>query len=717
MVVFIENQFKTLNINNMKKLFLMIIACIIVMVSCKNKTEEEEMSDNPFFNESEAPFSAPEFDKIELEHYLPAFMEGMRLHMEQVEAIINNAEASDFINTIVALDEAGELLERVSAVFFNLNGAVTSPEMQSVADSVTPLLSAHYDAISLSTPLFEKVKAVYDSRDNFGLQGEDSMLLENTYRNFVRNGALLSDIQKEEMKLINERLSTLTLNFGQNVLKDNNDFKMFLSTGEELAGLPENVLAGAAEAAKAQEREGEYLFTLHWPSLFPFLTYSENRELREKIYKGYTMRGNMGNENDNNDLIVEIVNLRQQRANLLGYPNHAAFVLDRNMAKTPETVTDLLEKMMPPAVKRAKEEVAEMQKIIDKEGGKFKLQPWDWWFYAEKVRKARYDLDDEELRPYFVMENVRDGAFDVANKLYGVEFRMRDDIPVYHEEVEVFEVLENGKHLGLLYLDNYTRESKRGGAWCTSFRRARERNGERVTPLSSVVCNFTKPVGEKPALLTMDEVETFFHEFGHALHGLFSEVKYSGTSSVPRDFVELPSQIKENWATETVVMKSYAKHYLTGEPIPDELIEKMEKSNLFNQGFVVTEYMAAAILDMDYHTLEQPMTQKPGDFELASAKRMGLIPEITFRYRSTYFNHIFSGGYSSGYYSYFWSEILDADAYEVFKEKGIFDKATAQRFRDEILSKGGSDEAMNLYKAFRGQEPALEPVMKRKGLI
>ena len=695
----------------------MIIACSIVMVSCKNKTEEEEMSDNPFFSESEAPFGAPEFDKIDIEHYLPAFMEGMRLHMEQVEAIINNAEAPDFINTIVALDEAGELLEKVSAVFFNLNGAVTSPEMQTIADSVTPLLSAHYDAISLSTPLFEKVKAVYDSRNNFGLQGEDSMLLENTYRNFVRNGALLTDLQKEEMKLINERLSTLTLNFGQNVLKDNNDFKMFLSTEEELAGLPENLLAGAAEAAKAQEREGEYLFTLHWPSLFPFLTHSENRALREKIYKSYTMRGNMGNENDNNDLIVEIVNLRQQRANLLGYPNHAAFVLDRNMAKTPETATDLLEKMMPPALKRAKEEVAEMQKIIDKEGGKFKLQPWDWWFYAEKVRKARYDLDDEELRPYFVMENVRDGAFDVANKLYGVEFRMRDDIPVYHEEVEVFEVLENGKHLGLLYLDNYTRESKRGGAWCTSFRRARERNGERVTPLSSIVCNFTKPVGEKPALLTMDEVETFFHEFGHALHGLFSEVKYKGTASVPRDFVELPSQIKENWATEPVVMKSYAKHYLTGETIPDELIEKMERSNLFNQGFVVTEYMAAAILDMDYHTMEKPMTQKPGDFELASTKRMGLIPEITFRYRSTYFNHIFSGGYSAGYYSYFWSEILDADAYEVFKENGIFDKATAQRFRDVILSRGGSDEAMNLYKAFRGQEPALEPVMKRKGLI
>lgn len=694
----------------------MIIAVSILMGSCKNKTEEE-MSDNPFFNESTAPFGAPEFDKITIEHYMPAFVEGMRLHMEQVEEIINNTEAPDFANTIVALDEAGEMLERVSAVFFNLNGAVTTPEMQSIADSVTPLLSAHYDAISMSTPLFAKVKAVYDARMNFGLQGEDSMLLENAYRNFVRNGALLSDIQKEEMKLINERLSTLTLNFGQNVLKDNNDFKMFLSSEEELAGLPENVLNGAAEAAKAQEREGEYLFTLHWPSLFPFLTYSENRDLREKIYKGYTLRGNLGNENDNNDMIVEIVNLRLQRANLLGYPNHAAFVLDRNMAKTPENVTELLDKMMPPAMKRAKEEVAEMQKIIKAEGGKFKLEPWDWWFYAEKVRKAKYDLDDEELRPYFVMDNVRDGAFDVATKLYGIEFRLRDDIPVYHEEVEVFEVLENGKHLGLLYLDNFPRESKRGGAWCTSFRRQRIRDGERVTPLVSVVCNFSKPVGEKPSLLTMDEVETFFHEFGHALHNLFSTVKYSGTSSVPRDFVELPSQIKENWATEPEVMKSYAKHYLTGESIPDELIEKMEKSNLFNQGFVVTEYLAAAILDMDYHTLEKPLTQKVSDFELASANRMGLIPEITFRYRSTYFNHIFSGGYSAGYYSYFWSEILDADAYQAFRDNGIFDKATAQRFRDAILSKGGTDEAMNLYKAFRGQEPALEPVMKRKGLI
>lgn len=675
------------------------------------------MNDNPFFAASTAPYGAPEFDKISLEHYIPAFTEGMRIQNEEVQKIINNPEAPGFLNTIVALDESGEMLEEVSLVFFNMNEAITSPEMQAVADSVTPMLSAHQDGITMSTPLFNKIKAVYDKRESLGLHGEDSMLLENTYRTFVRSGALLDDKKKEEMKSINERLSMLTLKFGQNVLNDNNDFKLFLKEPSEIAGLSENLLAAAAEAAKAENREGEYLFTLHWPSIFPFLTNSENRDLREKMYKGYTMRGNLENDNNNNDIIVEIVNLRLKRANLLGYPNHAAFVLDLNMAKTPESVSELHDRMMPPALKRAKAEVANMQKIIKKEGGAFKLEPWDWWYYAEKVRKSEYDLDEEELRPYFVMENVRNGAFEVANKLYGIEFKLRDDVPVYHPEVEVFEVLENGKHLGLLYLDYYPRESKRGGAWCTSFRNQRIRNGEKITPIVSLVCNFSKPVGDKPSLLTLDEVETFFHEFGHGLHCLFSDVKFSGTSSVPRDFVELPSQIMENWATEPLVMKSFAKHYATGEIIPDVLIEKMEKSKLFNQGFVVVEYLAASIIDMAYHTLSSPLTTGPGEFEQAVAQKMNLIPEITFRYRSTYFNHIFSGGYSSGYYSYFWSEILDADAYEAFREKGIFDKATAQLFRFEILSKGGTNEAMNLYKAFRGREPSLEPVMKRKGLI
>jgi peptidyl-dipeptidase Dcp len=700
----------------MKKLVFITMACCLMLASCKQK-KEETMNDNPFFRASTAPFGAPAFDKITVDHYLPAFEEGMKLHAEEVEKIIQNTEAPTFENTIVALDEAGEFLDRVSAVFFNMNGAITDSAMQAVADSVTPKLSAHQDAISLSAPLFNKIKLVYDSRETLGLQGEDSMLLENTYRSFVRNGALLNEAQKEEMKKINEQLAMLTLKFGQNVLSDNNDYKLFIKEPHEIAGLTPNQLATAAEAAKAAGREGEYLFTLHWPSLFPFLTNAENRELREQIYKGYTLRCNLGNANDNNTIITEMVNLRQQRAVLLGYASHAAFVLDRNMAKTPENVIALLDRMMPPAIKRAKEEVKEMQKLAKAEGKNITIAPWDWWYYAEKVRKAKYDLDEEELRPYFVMDNVRDGAFEVARKLYGIEFSVRDDVPVYHSEVEVFEVKENGKHLGLLYLDYYPRESKRGGAWCTSFRRQRVRNGEQITPLVSVVCNFSKPVEDKPSLLTLDEVETFFHEFGHALHGLFSTVKYAGTSSVPRDFVELPSQIKENWATEPEVMKSFAKHYVTGEAIPDELIAKMVKSQLFNQGFATVEYLAASMLDMAYHTLTAPMTTKVSDFEQQVAKKIGLIPEITFRYRSTYFGHIFAGGYSAGYYSYFWSEILDADAYEAFRENGIFDKATADRFRTEILSKGGTNEAMNLYKAFRGKEPALEPVMKRKGLI
>lgn len=674
----------------MKRLILMTFAFSMLLMACKTKPKEE-MNDNPFFNASTAPFGAPEFDKIQIQHYMPAFLEGMQRHNEDIDAIIKNTAAPDFTNTIVALDEAGAMLERVSAVFFNMSSAITSPEMEAVADSITPMLSAHQDAISMSASLFAKVNAVYESKGSLDLQGEDSMLLENTYRSFVRNGALLNDTQKEEMKKINESLSTLTLKFGQNVLNDNNDFKLFIKEQHEIDGLPENLLAAASDAAKAEGREGEYLFTLHWPSLFPFLTNASNRALREKMYKGYTLRGNMKNGNDNNDIIVQIVNLRQQRARLLGYPNHAAFILDNNMAKTPANVITLLEQMMPKALKRAGEEVAEMQKLIKAEGGKFKLEAWDWWYYAEKVRKAKYDLDEEALRPYFVMERVRDGAFDVAKKLYGIDFKLRTDIPVYHPEVEVFEVLEDGKHLGLLYLDNFPRESKKGGAWCTSFRRQRVRQGERVTPLVSLVCNFSKPVGDKPSLLTIDEVETFFHEFGHGLHSLFSTVKYGGTSSVPRDFVELPSQIMENWATEPEVMRSFAKHYKTGEVIPDALIEKMEKSKLFNQGFATVEYFAASMLDMAYHAIEAPLTMSAAEFEKGVAAKIKLMPEITFRYRSTYFNHIFSGGYSAGYYSYFWSEILDADAYEAFREKGIFDPETALRFRTEILSKGGSN--------------------------
>ena len=702
----------------MKKLTLLTFAAILLLAACKNqKPEEKVMEENPFFTESAAPFGAPEFDKIKAEHYLPAFTEGMKAHNDEIAAIIGNAAAPDFSNTIVALDEAGALLDRVSEVFFNLNEAVTDSALQVIADSVTPMLSAHYDAISMSAPLFAKVKAVYDRKAELGLQGEDSMLLENTWKGFVRNGALLDETQKTELKAINEKLSTLTLNFGQNVLNDNNAFKLFVKEKEELAGLPEGVLTAAAEAAKAEGKEGEYLFTLHWPSLFPFLTYADNRDLREKMYKGYTNRGNLGNAGDNNTLVTEIANLRQKKASLLGFDSHAAFVLDRNMAKTPANVDALLQKLFPLALKRAKNELAEMQKIISQEGGKFKLAPWDWWYYAEKVRKAKYDLDEETIRPYFVMENVRDGAFDVARKLYGIDFKKRTDIPVYHQEVEVFEVLDNGNHLGLLYLDYYPRESKRGGAWCTSFRSQRVRNGKKITPLVSLVCNFSKPAGGKPSLLSLDEVETFFHEFGHGLHGLFSNVTYSGTAGTPRDFVELPSQIMENWATEPEVMRSFAKHYQTKEVIPDVLIAKMQNSQLFNQGFAAVEYMAASMLDMAYHSIKAPVATTASVFEAELAKKIRLMPEIGFRYRSTYFNHIFSGGYSSGYYSYLWSEILDADAFEAFREKGIFDKTTAKSFRDNILSKGGTVDAPLMYRAFRGKDPSLEPVMKRKGLM
>ncbi|MDT8308149.1 MAG: M3 family metallopeptidase, partial [Bacteroidales bacterium] len=661
------------------------------------------------------PFQAPAFDKISLSHYLPAFKEGMRLQNEEIAAIIANEDAPTFENTIAAFDTTGEMLDRVSSVFYNMSSANTSKELQAIADTVSPLLSAHRDEIIMNPALFKKVKEVYDNKDRLSLNEEQQRLLDFIYDDFVRNGALLNDPEKEQLKEINEKLAGLTLKFGQNVLAEDNNFTLYLNK-DDLSGLPENVKSAAAEAAKSKGEEGKYLFTLQKPSLIPFITYADNRDLREKMYKGYINRGNNDDEFDNKEILLKIANLRLQRANILGYDNHATFVLEKNMAKTPEKVDELLTQLMDPALALAKEEVKMMQEIIDREGGAFQLAPWDWWYYAEKVRKDKYDLDEEELRPYFVMENVREGSFEVAKRLYGLTFTKRNDIPLYHDDVEVFEVTEKNKHIGLLYLDYHPRESKRGGAWCTGYRGQRIRNGQHITPLVSIVCNFSKPTADKPALLTYEEVETFFHEFGHALHGLLRNITYGRTAWVPRDFVELPSQIMEHWAGQPEVMKMYAKHYETNEVIPDALIEKIEKSSKFNQGFVTVEFVAAALLDMGYHACNNQINSSVKDFEKMSAEKMGLIDEITFRYRSTYFQHIFSGGYSSGYYSYMWSEILDTDAFEAFKANGIFDKETADKFRT-LLSSGGTKDPMELYVNFRGREPSLEPLLKNRGLL
>ncbi len=541
---------------------------------------------------------------------------------------------------------------------------------------------------------------------------------KKTYKDFVRGGANLDKAGKAQLREINKELSLLSLQFGENILKENNRFELVIDNEADLAGLPESVRSGAAETAKERNHEGKWVFTLHKPSLIPFLQYSQQRNLREIMFKGYIERGDHNDELDNKAILAKMAALRVKRANLLGYPTHAAYILDENMAGTPDKVYGLLEKLWQPALKRAQGELAEMQAIADREGASFKLQPWDWWYYAEKLRQEKYALDEEMLRPYFQMENVRAGVFDLAHKLWGLQFEPVD-IPTYHPDVEAYAVKEaDGSLVGILYTDYFPRASKRGGAWMNSYRKEVYQDGKRVVPVICNVGNFSKPIGDKPALLSYEEVSTLFHEFGHALHGLLSDCRYhrlSGTS-VPRDFVELPSQIMENWASEPEVLRTFARHYQTGKVIPDELLDKIEKAKYFNQGFETVEYLAASFLDMDWHTLTKPVEQDPEVFENKAMARIHLMPEIVSRYRSWYFQHIFSGGYSSGYYSYIWAAVLDADAFEAFKENGIYDKKTAAAFRRNILSAGGSDDPMELYKRFRGAEPSIEPLLERRGL-
>ena len=678
-------------------------------------------SENPFFTEWDTPFGVPPFSEIKIDHYAPAFEEGMKQQKAEVAAIAESSETPTFANTVEALDRSGELLDRVANVFFAMKSSMTNDELEAVAKEVVPKLSQHGDEIRLNDALFRRIEGVYEQRDNLDLTPEQSRLLEENYKSFVRGGAKLSPEKKKRLTEINSELSLLSLSFGEHVLKENNRFELVIENEGDLAGLPEGVVAAAAETAKERGHEGKWVFTLHKPSLIPFLQYSERRDLREKIYKGYIDRGNHDDELDNKKICAQMAALRVERAKLLGYETHADFVLEENMAKEPAKVYELLRKLWTPALARAKAEAADMQKMIDEEGGKFKLQSWDWWYYAEKIKKAKYDLDETMLRPYLKLENVLAGAFDVATRLYGLQFEKRDDVPVYHKDVVAYEVKEaDGAHVGLLLVDYFPRQSKRGGAWMSKFRGQWKEDGKDIRPVIYNVGNFTKPTADKPSLLSFEETETLFHEFGHALHGLLSECTYKGLAgtNVPRDFVELPSQIMENWASEPEVLKMYARHYETGEAMPDELIEKIRKARHFNQGFETTEYLAASFLDMDWHTLTEADADKDTvAFETKSLNAIGLIPEIISRYRSPYFQHIFSGGYSSGYYSYIWAAVLDADAFAAFKETGnLFDPATARAFRENVLSKGNTDDPMTLYKKFRGKEPSIEPLLERRGL-
>jgi peptidyl-dipeptidase Dcp len=672
---------------------------------------------NPFFREWKTPFGVPPFGEIENEHFLPAIRKGIEEQRREVKAISGNSQAPAFANTIEALDSAGDLLEKVQSVFSNLTGADTNDQLQEISRKAAPLLAALRDDTFLDPRLFARVKALWDARDKLKLGPEPARLLEESYKTFVRGGANLDPDRKQRLRAINQEMSVLGIRFGTNLLKETNAYRLVVDRKEDLAGLPPATVAAAADAAKAAGLAGKWVFTLQAPSIWPFLSYADNRDLRRQILTAYTKRCDNGNEFDNQQILYRIATLRAERAKLLGFPTYAHFALEERMAKEPAKVYGLLNQLWEPALAVAHKEAADLQAMIKAQGRDFKLEPWDWRYYAEKVKAARYDLDENQVRQYFQLDNALQGAFYVARRLYGLTFVERKDIPKYHSEVRAFEVKDtDGSHLGVFLIDYHPRPGKRGGAWSSRYRGQRIKGGQDIRPIVVNVCNFTRPSAGQPALLSPEEVETLFHEFGHGLHSLLQRIRYGGLSRVPSDFVELPSQIMENWALEPEVLKVYAKHHQTGAVIPAELIAKMDRASKFNQGFATVEYLAASLLDMDWHSITGEPGQDAAGFERVSLEKMRLMPEIVVRYRSPYFQHIFAGGYAAGYYSYIWSEVLDSDAFQAFKEKGLFDPVTAAAFRKRILEKGGTADAMEMYKSFRGREPSVEPLLQKRGL-
>lgn len=699
----------------MKNVFRLIVPLITVvaMMSCNRKADVDK--NNPFFTEYDTPFNVPPFDKIMASHFIPAFEKGMEEGREELQTIISNREEPSFENTVVPFSEMGELLNKAAYVFYGLSSANTNDTIQDIEVEMSPKLSEYSDEITLNPELFQRIKSVYDRQSEMNLNDEQAYLLENLYKGFVRNGALLSPAQQDTLRDLNQKLSVLSVKFSQNVLAETNKFRLVIENEADLKGLPESVREGAAAMGNAAGLEGKWVFTTQKPSMLPFLTYSDNQSLRKNLYDGYLMRGNNNDSLDNNQILNDIVRLRAKRAKLLGYETHADLNLENRMAKTPENVYDLLNQLWSPALKVAKEELSQMQSIANREKAGIKIQPSDWWYYAEKLRKQKYNLDDNELRPYFKLENVREGAFTVANKLYGITFTEIENIPLPHPDAVAYEVKEaDGKHIAVLYMDFFTRESKRQGAWCGGYRDHRWQDGQEITPVITVVCNFNNPTAETPSLLSLDDVVTLFHEFGHALQGIFSANTYN-MGYTARDIVELPSQIMEHWATEPEVLKMYAKHYKSGEVIPDALVKKIRDSRYFNTGFDNTEILAASLLDMAYYTLKDPVDINIQSFEKEYMDSIGLIKEIMPRYRSTYFLHIIDG-YDAGYYVYTWAAVLDNDAYEAFRENGIFDKQTADSFRKNVLAPMGIVDAKQSYVNFRGRDAVIEPLLKNRGL-
>ncbi len=700
----------------MNKTLLTVASVIAVTLSACNS---EKMEQNPFLADYTTPYEIPPFEQIKYEHYLPAVKEGIALQNAEIDSIIANPATPDFENTILALDNSGQLLNKVAYVFFALSESDNTPEMQELNPEISSLFTAHSDNMGMNEALFNRIKSVYDRKDSLNLNTAQTRLLEKYYKNFVRSGALLDAEKKEELKAINQELSNAFIAYNENVLKGTNTWELVVENKEELAGLPEGTVATATEEAKARGKEGKWVFTLHAPSRLAVLTYADNRDLREKMWKGYTSLASEG-EFNNDSVINKIIKFRTQKANMLGFDCFADYAIDNVMAKTTKNAEDLLYKIWSPAIAKVKEEVADMQAYINAEGKDFKVAPWDYYYYAEKVKAQKFNISEDQVRPYFKLENVMEGIFYVANKLYGVTFTELKDAPKYNPEVTVYEVKDAaGEHLAVFMTDYFPRATKRQGAWMSEFKGSCNYDSINERPVVYNVGNFTRPSGDVPALLTLDEVETTFHEFGHGLHGMLTRAAYRGQAgtNVDRDLVELPSQITEHWAFEPEVLAVYAKHYQTGEVIPNELVEKLNASAKFNQGFATTELAGAALLDIEWHKLNDGKDVNVAEFEASVAKKLCLPEELTFRYRSTYFKHIFgSDGYAAGYYTYLWAEVLDADGFELFKEKGIFDKATADAFRTNILEMGGSDDPMKLYKQFRGQEPNPDALLRNRGL-
>ncbi len=685
-----------------------------VTVACK----EKEAVQNPLLAEWSDLFGIPPFDKISVSDYKPAVEAAMEQHEAEIAQIVDNTEEPTFENVILAYDNSGELLNKIMTVFSLISSADTTPEMQALEEEISPLTSSHYDSILFNEALFEKVKQVYDKRNDSGLDSLQIRLTEKTYKEFARAGASLPQELKDELMQLNQQLAVAQLKFGNNILAENAKFVLFLEE-EDLEGLPASVRNYAAEVAVQKGQQGKWAVTISKPSMIPFLTYSSRRDLREKVYMAYLEKCNHDDELDNKELINEIIRLRTRKAGIFGFKTFAQYSMDDTMAKTPENAYDLLESLWAPALQRAKDELKEMKAIKLAETGSEDFELWDWWYYAEKLRQDKYSLDQNKLTPYFSLDNVRQGIFNLANRLYGITFSPAN-VPVYNSECMAYSVFDtDGTQLGVIIFDFYTRDSKRNGAWCGEFIPQSYKDGKRVMPIVNIVTNFSRPSASTPSLLTIDDAETLFHEFGHGLHQLFSDVPYNGLRNVEGDFVELPSQVLENWALNPEMLRSYAVHYSTGEVIPDELIEKIQNSRLFNQGFVYTELLAAALSDMDIHNIEggySPIDVNEFEKQALNVKR-GLIPEIAPRYHYTYFMHIFDGGYSAGYYYYIWAEVLDKDAFQAFVETGdLFNHDVAARFRT-LLSRGGTVDGMDLYKAFRGSEPSRIPLMKARGLI